>query len=76
MQRVLPHPNPELPLQSMTGVGFITINLTNGDVSFPPELALRLAGASPEELALIEITPLARGCIGKLWMQTLVFLHF
>lgn len=40
----------------------ITINLTNGATfSFPPELAQGLAGASPEELALVEITPSGEG---------------
>ncbi len=42
--------------------GKITINLTNGSTfSFPPELAQGLAGASPEELALVEITPSGEG---------------
>lgn len=42
--------------------GLITINLTNGATfSFPPELAQGLASASPEELALVEITPSGEG---------------
>ena len=42
--------------------GFIIINLTNGATfSFPPKLAQGLAGASPEEVALVEITPSCKG---------------